>query len=141
MPEKSRTLQPFGMFYKHFEWHSGCPVLLRQREVMRHHIIHITSAKPQWDEESDILVDEEIGSGLEARIIVWNDDVNTFDWVIECFMEILGHTSEQSEQLAIIIHTKGKAIVKTGTVEDLRPKCEALQDRGLSAELNIEGKE
>lgn len=108
---------------------------------MRHHTFHITSAKPQWDEESDILVDEEIGSGLEARIIVWNDDVNTFDWVIECFMEILGHTSEQSEQLAIIIHTKGKAIVKTGTVEDLRPKCEALQDRGLSAELNIEGKE
>jgi ATP-dependent Clp protease adaptor protein ClpS len=108
---------------------------------MQHHPpAHITFAKPKplWEEDTDILIEEDIGSGLEARIIVWNDDVNTFDWVIECFMDVLGHTSEQSEQLALIIHTKGKAIVKTGAVEDLRPKCDALQDRGLSAELDVQ---
>lgn len=94
--------------------------------------------KPHWEEEEDILVEGDFGSGTDARIIVWNDDVNTFDWVIESFMEILQHTSEQAEQLAIIIHTKGKAIVKTGPFDELRPRCEALQDRGLSAEMDVD---
>lgn len=94
--------------------------------------------KPHWEEEEDILVEDDSGSGTEARIIVWNDDVNTFDWVIQSFMEILHHTSEQAEQLAIIIHTKGKAIVKTGPFNELRPSCEALQDRGLSAEMDVD---
>lgn len=92
-----------------------------------------------WEEEEDVLtddlVDEEIGSGtdLPAQLIVYNDDVNSFDWVIQCFMEILRHTSVQAEQLALIIHTKGKATVRTGNKEDLLPLCEALVDRGLSA--------
>ncbi len=91
--------------------------------------------KPLWEEEEDILVDDDIGSDLPAYIIVFNDDVNSFEWVIQCFMEVLKHSHEQAEQLSIIIHFKGKATVKSGSKGELIPLCEALLDRGLSAVL------
>lgn len=91
--------------------------------------------KPFWEEEEDVLVSEDISSDEPVRIIVYNDDHNSFEWVIECFMQVLGHTSEQAEQLAIIIHNTGKGTVKTGPRNELIPLCEALLDRGLSAEL------
>lgn len=95
--------------------------------------------KPLWEKEEEVLIEEDLeldlDSELACRIVVYNDDVNTFDWVIECFMEVLGHTSIQSEQLALIIHTKGKATVKTGPRAELEAPTQALCDRGLSAVL------
>lgn len=93
--------------------------------------------KPFWEEDEDVLVVDEtdIGTGLPAQIIVYNDDFNTFEWVIESFMQVLRHTSEQAEQLALIIHNKGKATVKSGGKTELIPLCEGLVDRGLSAEI------
>lgn len=91
--------------------------------------------KPLWEEEEDVLVEDDIGSDLPAHIIVYNDDFNTFDWVIESFMAILKHTHEQAEQLSLIIHFKGKATVKSGSKDELVPLCEALLERGLSAEV------
>lgn len=87
----------------------------------------------KFDELEDILVDEDVTSGLHAQLIVYNDDINTFDWVIQCFMEICKHTLEQSEQLSLLVHFKGKATVKTASLEVLQPMKEALIDRGLSA--------
>ena len=93
--------------------------------------------KPLWENDEDVLVDEELdldlSTDLPAQIIVYNDDHNTFDWVIESFIDVLGHTSVQAEQLALIIHTKGKATVKTGPKEELLPLMQGLNDRGLSA--------
>lgn len=85
--------------------------------------------------EEDVLLEEDVDvdSGEPADLIVYNDDHNTFDWVMKSFVEILGHTSAQSEQLALLIHFKGKATVKTAAMAELRPKREALVDRGLSA--------
>jgi len=88
---------------------------------------------PLWEEDEDVLVLEDIGSGVPAHIIVYNDDHNSFEWVIQCFTEVLNHTSEQAEQLSLIIHFKGKATVKTGLKEELLPLREQLVDRGLSA--------
>jgi len=87
------------------------------------------------DEQGDVLLDEdvEVGIGEPADLIVYNDDHNTFDWVMKSFEEILGHSSAQSEQLALLIHFKGKATVKSAAMAELRPKREALVDRGLSA--------
>jgi ATP-dependent Clp protease adaptor protein ClpS len=68
-----------------------------------------------------------------SQLIVFNDEVNTFDWVIECFMDICGHSMAQAEQLSYIIHFKGKATVKTGEKEELQGMKDALVDRGLSA--------
>jgi len=66
-------------------------------------------------------------------LIVWNDEVNTFDWVIQSLVEVCGHTSEQAEQCAWIIHYKGKYAVKKGTEKVLKPMREALVDRGIGA--------
>ena len=82
---------------------------------------------------SDVLIDEETTIGNPAHLIVHNDEHNTFEWVIKCFEEILRHTNEQAEQLAYIIHFKGKATVKTAAFSVLRPFKTALCDRGLAA--------
>jgi ATP-dependent Clp protease adaptor protein ClpS len=88
-----------------------------------------------YEVEEEVLLeeDEDIDSGSPAYLIVYNDDHNTFNWVIKSFIEILDHSSQQAEQLSLIIHTKGKATVKTASKRELRPKREALCDRGLSA--------
>lgn len=67
------------------------------------------------------------------HLIVWNDDVNTFDWVIETLVEVCRHTHEQAEQCAILIHFQGKYAVKEGSYEELEPMCTAITDRGINA--------
>ncbi len=89
-------------------------------------------------EQEDVMIEELTTDGEQTQLIVLNDDYNTFDWVIECFMEVLNHTSEQSEQLAWIVHTKGRASVKLGTLEELKPYKDALTDRGLNAIIEHE---
>ncbi len=82
----------------------------------------------------ELLVEEEIAdTDGPSYLVVYNDDHNTFDWVIRCFVEVLGHSHEQAEQLSIIIHFKGKATVKTAPKTELKPKKDALVERGLSA--------
>ena len=71
----------------------------------------------------------------EHEIILYNDDVNTFDHVIECLVKICEHTYIQAEQCAYIVHYSGKCVVKTGSLEELVPKCTALLEAGLSAEV------
>lgn len=87
--------------------------------------------------EELVEVAEETTTGSLSQVVVYNDDVNTFDWVIECFMEICNHTFEQSEQLSLLVHFKGKATVKTGSFENLKPIKDALVDRGLSAVIEV----
>ena len=67
------------------------------------------------------------------HLVVWNDEVNTFEWVIETLMEICDHSYEQAEQSAYIIHYKGKYAVKHGSYESLKPMCDAITDRGIGA--------
>jgi len=85
--------------------------------------------------EEDILVEDAIDSGEVAHLVVFNDDHNTFEWVIESFMKVCKHTELQSEQLSMIIHLKGKATVKMATMKVLKPMKDALIDRGLSAHI------
>lgn len=91
------------------------------------------------DEITDVIVEEEIKATEQqlSQLLVFNDDFNTFDWVIQCFMEVCNHTFEQSEQLSLIVHYKGKAIVKTGDLDTLKPMKEALVERGLSAVIEL----
>lgn len=92
------------------------------------------------DQYEDIMLDELADTGDVAQIIVYNDDYNTFDWVIESFVDVLGHTSQQAEQLSYIIHFKGKATVKTDIFDVLKPMKDALIERGLSAVIEREKK-
>jgi ATP-dependent Clp protease adaptor protein ClpS len=82
------------------------------------------------EEESDLLLVSE-----EHQLILFNDDVNTFDDVISWLMEICDHEALQAEQCAFIVHYKGKCSVKTGAYDELRPRASALLDRGLSVEI------
>ncbi len=66
-------------------------------------------------------------------LIVWNDEVNSFDWVIETLIDVCSHTMEQAEQCALLIHTKGKYAVKQGDFDKLKKLCEAITDRGINA--------
>lgn len=85
-------------------------------------------------EEEEVLVEEDVPDAEDpAYLIVYNDDHNTFDWVIHCFIEVLGHSHEQAEQLSLIIHFKGKVTVKTASKKELKPPKDALVERGLSA--------
>jgi ATP-dependent Clp protease adaptor protein ClpS len=70
-------------------------------------------------------------------LIVWNDEVNTFEWVIETLIEICGHHQEQAEQCAMLIHTKGKYGVKNGSYETLKPQCDAITDRSIGATIEV----
>ena len=87
--------------------------------------------------QEDVLLEEEIevGSGEPADLIVYNDDHNTFDHVIECLMAYCGHEVLQAEQCALIVHTRGKCSVKNGDFDELEPICTSLLERDLTAEV------
>lgn len=91
----------------------------------------IFSTKPWEEADLDLLTE----STHNYCIIVWNDDVNSFEWVIETLMEVCGHTTEQAEQCAMIIHNNGKYAVKEGDYDTLKPLCTAITDRGISATI------
>ena len=86
----------------------------------------------EW-EQTGILTDVEDTCSL----IVWNDEVNTFEWVIETLIEVCGHNQEQAEQCSYIIHCHGKYAVKQGSYEKLKPMCDAITDRGISATVEV----
>ena len=84
-------------------------------------------------EETDLLTETENPWSL----IVWNDEVNTFEWVIETLIDVCGHSPEQAEQCAFIIHYKGKYAVKQGSYDELKPQCDAITERGIGATLEV----
>ena len=90
-----------------------------------------TSKKEEVD--VDVLTSHEDPCSL----IVWNDEVNTFEWVIETLIQVCGHSTEQAEQCAMIIHTHGKYAVKHGIYEDLKPQCDAITERGIGATIEV----
>ena len=89
------------------------------------------STKKKIQEEVDVLEKET----NQNEIVLFNDDVNTFDHVIDSLIDICDHTLEQAEQCALLVHYKGKCTVKTGEYNDLKPRCTRLLTKGLSAEI------
>ena len=89
------------------------------------------SIKEKTSEE--VLIKEEVKT--QNEIVLYNDEVNTFDHVIETLIHACDHTAEQAEQCSLIVHYKGKCTVKTGLYDDLKPRCSVLLEAGLSAEI------
>jgi ATP-dependent Clp protease adaptor protein ClpS len=89
------------------------------------------STKEKHQEEIDVLLQEV----AQHEIVLHNDDVNTFEFVIDSLISICEHTLEQAEQCTMLVHYKGKCTVKTGEYDELKPKCSKLLELGLSAEL------
>jgi ATP-dependent Clp protease adaptor protein ClpS len=80
-------------------------------------------------------IDHEQAESFLNSIVLYNDDVNTFDYVIETLIRVCDHEPLQAEQCAFLVHYKGQCEVKTGELSELVPKCSALLDAGLSAEI------
>jgi len=87
--------------------------------------------KEKIQEDVDVL-EQEVN---QHEIILFNDDVNTFDFVIDSLISVCKHTMEQAEQCTYLVHYKGKCAVKTGEYDELKPKCTQLLNLGLSAEI------
>ncbi len=83
--------------------------------------------------EEELLLDESTKDLNE--IILFNDDVNTFDHVIQTLVDVCEHTPMQAEQCSLIVHYNGKCAVKTGEYDDLKPRCTKLLEAGLNAEI------
>ncbi len=89
------------------------------------------STKEKQEEELLLLEQED----HENQIVLYNDEVNTFDHVIDTLIYACEHTAEQAYQCSLIVHYKGKCTVKSGSFEDLEPRCSKLLEAGLSAEI------
>jgi len=89
------------------------------------------STKEKIKEQFETSVEE----GHLNEIVLFNDDVNTFDHVIETLVHVCHHSYEQAEQCSLLVHYKGKCTVKTGVYEELEPQCSQLLKAGLSAEI------
>ena len=82
--------------------------------------------------EEEVVLEKEVN---QHHIVLHNDEVNTFDFVINSLINVCEHTEEQAEQCTWLVHFKGKCIVKTGELKELEPRCSKLLSLGLSAEL------
>lgn len=89
------------------------------------------STKEKYDE--DLLLAED--TVKQQEIVLFNDEVNTFEYVIETLIEVCDHSPVQAEQCSLIVHYNGKCTVKTGEYNDLKPRCSKLLQAGLSAEI------
>ena len=92
----------------------------------------LISDQHQYDE--DLVLDKLLNSN--NSILLYNDEVNTFDHVIDSLCKYCDHDSVQAEQCAWIVHNNGKCLVKSGAYDDLLPICNALKDNGLSAQIH-----
>jgi ATP-dependent Clp protease adaptor protein ClpS len=91
-----------------------------------------------WQEEQietldDIAIEDILSNAYE--LVIYNDDVNTFDHVIETLIEVCGHTYQQAEQCTLIIHYRGKCTVKRGDFNTLAAMRNDICRRGISAEV------
>lgn len=93
------------------------------------------SNKHSWEQEEDEDVAVLDDDGRKNAIVLYNDDFNTFEHVIECLMKYCKHEPAQAEQCALIVHHNGKCSVKEGEMDKLKPICQALLDNKLSATI------
>jgi ATP-dependent Clp protease adaptor protein ClpS len=85
--------------------------------------------------KEDVLSDLEEKLSAPYTLILWNDDFNTFDWVIECLMRVCKHQFEQASQCAHLVHFKGKCDVKRGDKELITEMYNKLKSANLTVTM------
>ncbi len=88
-----------------------------------------------YEEEQLLEVEEKVVEEDVCDLVVFNDDVNTFEHVTNTLVKVCKHSMEQAEQCTLLIHYKGKCIVKHGSFKELRPMSEAILDAGITATI------
>lgn len=82
--------------------------------------------------------DDRLKNESESGILIlYNDDINTFEHVIKSLVEICGHDSVQAEQCALIVHFKGNCEIKLGVLEVLNAMSRSLNAKGLNSKVEI----
>lgn len=107
--------------------------LLKKQMKMKQRINNINQEKPLREDRENVLLLEE--NQQENKLVLYNDDFNTFDFVIECLIDICGHTMDQATQCIMLVHYKGQCTVKTGSLDVLKPMHEKLLSKGLTSEI------
>ena len=97
---------------------------LKKQMKMKQRINNINKEKPLREDQENVLLLE--GNQQENKLVLYNDDFNTFDFVIECLIDICGHTMDQATQCTMLVHYKGQCTVKTGSLDILKPMHEKL---------------
>lgn len=104
---------------------------MKSNMIYHNHIKDYEDPKRQYEEEVLVLDDlDEV-----YKLVLHNDDIHTFDYVIDSLIEVCKHTLEQAEQCTILVHFKGKCTVKTGSMDLLKPMHEKLISRELTSEI------
>ncbi len=96
----------------------------------------MAATETEIDVEELTLTDEGVSSDKEKHLVLWNDDVNSFDHVIASLIEVCKHSYEQANQCAMIVHNNGKCEIKRGSLEKLKPLKDALTERQLSVDIS-----
>ncbi|HEY3404908.1 MAG TPA: ATP-dependent Clp protease adaptor ClpS [Ohtaekwangia sp.] len=91
--------------------------------------------KHAYQEEELVEVLEAVETTDLMDLVVFNDDFNTFDHVIQTLIRVCEHTQEQAEQCTLLIHYKGKCAVKSGSFDFLKPLREAICEAGIDARI------
>ena len=104
---------------------------LSLHKAMNHDINIIQGVNFSIETEEKVQVDINIDQGW--KLVVYNDNHNTFDHVIECLVSTCDHEPLQAEQCAMIIHFKGRCIVKSGSFDKLEPMCTSLLEADITS--------
>lgn len=91
--------------------------------------------KPAFQEQEFVDVLEVVETTDLMDLVVFNDDVNTFDHVINTLIKVCRHSQEQAEQCTMLIHYKGKCIVKNGSFDFLKPMRDSICEAGIDARI------
>jgi len=92
-------------------------------------MIMMTTTSTEVEEKVEVTADE------ESKIILYNDDVNSFEHVIMCLVAFCNHNFQQAEQCATIVHYKGRCAVKHGTKDDMKDIAKKLSEESLTVEV------
>jgi len=98
-------------------------------KVLQRIILASTQEEVATDELQEVMESEGFS------LVLYNDEHNTFDHVIEMLIAVCGHDALQAEQCALLVHFKGKCTVLSGTYDELEPKCTKLLDADLTADI------
>ena len=96
---------------------------------------NLDKQKNTFETNADVLEAPASAHLADKQLIVYNDDFNTFDYVIDALITICKHDALQAEQCTLLIHYKGKCSVKKGAYKGLEPMCTGLLEKGISAEI------
>lgn len=109
--------------------------ILRKAKIESMKTKNFDKRQHEFDTEPDLLLEQEEQEVDDNQIVLYNDDFNSFDFVIESLIKVCKHEPLQAEQCTYLVHYKGKCSVKKGSYKELEPMCTALLERGLTAEI------